>query len=164
MGMAKLPKISAGLLMCRRGPQGWELLLIHPGGPFYARKDEGVWSLPKGLVEPGEDLLCAARREFTEETGFAAEAEAFLPLGYIVQKAGKVVHAWAFEGDCDPSALRSGSFPLEWPPRSGRILEVPEADRAAFFSPEMARRKILPAQAPLIDRALEALDRGAPGI
>jgi predicted NUDIX family NTP pyrophosphohydrolase len=159
--MAKAAKISAGLLMGRRGPQGWELLLIHPGGPFYARKDDGVWSLPKGLIEPGEDALCAARREFGEETGFPAEAKTFLPLGCIVQKAGKVVHAWAFEGDCDPSALRSGTFALEWPPRSGRFQAVPEADRAAFFPPDLARRKILPAQAPLIDRALEALEHAA---
>ena len=155
--MAKSSKVSAGLLLCRRAQHGWEFLLAHPGGPFFARKDEGAWSIPKGLVDPGEDLLAAAQREFREETGFDPGAPRYLPPGQVVQKGGKLVHAWAFEGDCDPAALRSNTFALEWPPRSGRTREVPEIDRVAFFDPEQARRKLLPAQAELIDRALSLL-------
>jgi predicted NUDIX family NTP pyrophosphohydrolase len=151
-------KVSAGLLLCRRAGASWEFLLVHPGGPFFARKDEGAWSIPKGLVDPHEELLVAAQREFQEETGFDARAERYLPLGQITQKGGKTVHAWAFEGDCDPSQLRSNTFELEWPPRSGRMQVVPEVDRAGLFAPDEARRKLLPAQAELIDRALTLLE------
>jgi predicted NUDIX family NTP pyrophosphohydrolase len=155
--MVATSKVSAGLLLCRRAGDSWEFLLAHPGGPFFARKDEGAWSIPKGLVDPGEDLLAAAQREFREETGFDPSAPRYLALGHIVQKGGKLVHAWAFEGDCDPAALRSNTFALEWPPRSGRTREVPEVDRVEFFSAAPAMRKLLPAQAELIDRALALL-------
>lgn len=155
--MAKTSKVSAGLLLCRRAGESWEFLLAHPGGPFFARKDEGAWSIPKGLVDPAEDLLAAAQREFREETGFDPRAARYLPLGEVRQKGGKVVHAWAFEGDCDPAALRSNSFVLEWPPRSGRMREVPEVDRVGFFGAEEAKRRLLAAQAELIDRALALL-------
>lgn len=151
-------KISAGLLMYRRCEAGWEFLLAHPGGPFFARKDDGAWSIPKGLVDPGEDLLSAARREFVEETSFSAAGERYLALGHIVQAGRKVVHAWAFEGDCEPTQLRSNTFSLEWPPRSGVHREVPEIDRVAFFGPDLARAKLNPAQAAFIDRALSLLN------
>jgi predicted NUDIX family NTP pyrophosphohydrolase len=151
--------VSAGLLMCRRRDGMLEFLLAHPGGPFFARKDEGVWSIPKGLVEPDEDPLAAARREFTEETGWVVEADddGFVDLGEVVQKGGKRVRAWAFLGDADPATLRSNAFRLQWPPRSGQWRTFPEIDRAAFFDPETARLKMLPAQVPFLDRALERL-------
>src|SRR5687767_1528222 len=114
--------ISAGLLMCRRAAGVVEVLLVHPGGPYFARKDDGDWTIPKGLVDPDEDPLAAACREFREETGLPIDFDgaAFFPLGTVVQKAGKVVHAWAFSGDCDPAAIRSNLCEIEWPPRSGR--------------------------------------------
>lgn len=144
-----MTKASAGLLMYRRRGNGVEVLLVHPGGPFWAHKDEGAWSIPKGEVEAGEDALAAARREFAEETGFEPRGP-YVPLGTIKQKGGKVVTAWAFEGDCDASAVRSGTFSMEWPPRSGQHREFPEVDRAAFFGLEEARRKINPGQAALV--------------
>lgn len=128
-----------------------EVLLAHPGGPFYAHKDAGYWSIPKGEPEPGEELLATAEREFSEETGFEPNGP-YLELTPIVQKGGKVVHAWAFAGDCDPTALRSVTFQLEWPAKSGRLLEFPEVDRAAFFQVEEAKEKIKQTQAPLIDQ------------
>lgn len=149
-----MPKTSAGLLMYRLRRDGLEVLLAHPGGPYWGRRDAGVWSIPKGEIEAGEDALAAARREFEEETGARPEGP-FLELPSVTQKAGKIVHAWAFAGDCDPSAIRSNTFRLEWPPGSGKMAEFPEIDRAEFFSPEEAREKINPAQAPLIE-ALEA--------
>lgn len=148
--------VSAGLLMVRRRGSGLEFLLVHPGGPYTRNKDDGVWTIPKGLVEPGEELFAAARREFEEETGVPVRASSFVSLGHVRQRAGKIVHAWAFEGDCDPAQVRSNTFEMEWPPRSGRRRAFPEIDRAAFFDPDTARRKILPAQAPFIDRALAA--------
>jgi predicted NUDIX family NTP pyrophosphohydrolase len=148
---------SAGLLLFRRRGSGVECFLVHPGGPFWARKDLGAWSLPKGLIDPGEDPLDTARREFTEETGVAAPAGPFLPLGEVRQAGGKVVAAWAAEGDLDPDAIRSNTFRLEWPPRSGREKEFPEVDRAAWFSPAEAHRRILAGQAPFLDRLLEQL-------
>jgi predicted NUDIX family NTP pyrophosphohydrolase len=151
-------KISAGLLMVRRGASGWEFLLAHPGGPFFARKDEGAWSIPKGLLEGEEDLLAAARREFEEETGFKATSDRYLPLGHVVQAGGKVVHAFAFEGNCEPSELKSNTFPLMWPPRSGVMREVPEIDRVDFFEAGVARSKLNPAQVAFIDRALALLE------
>ena len=142
--------------MVRRTGGGIELLLAHPGGPFFRNRDDGAWTIPKGLVNPGEDLLAAACREFEEETGVPVRDATFAPLGSVRQKAGKLVHAWAFAGDCDPALLRSNTFEIEWPRHSGRLQVFPEIDRAAFFDPDTARRKILPAQAPFIDRSLDA--------
>lgn len=152
-----MAKTSGGLLMCRRTEAGLEFLLAHPGGPFFARKDAGAWTIPKGLVDPDEDPLVAARREFEEETGLSIEADRFEPLGEVRQKGGKRVQAWAFWGDCDPAALRSNTFSMQWPPGSGRWQEFPEIDRAAFFDADTARRKLLPEQVPFIDRAVQAL-------
>jgi predicted NUDIX family NTP pyrophosphohydrolase len=157
MAMAKPPKISAGLLMCRRCEGTFEFLLAHPGGPFFKNKDDGVWTIPKGLADPGEPLLDAAKREFREETGFVLPEAEFVPLGHVVQKGGKHVYAWAFEGSCEPSALVSNTFMLEWPPRSGKQVATPEIDRVAFFELEQAKRKILEAQVPLLERALAQL-------
>jgi predicted NUDIX family NTP pyrophosphohydrolase len=142
--------------MVRRCGDAIELLLVHPGGPYFRNKDDGVWTIPKGLVNPGEELLAAACREFEEETGVPVPGGPFVPLGHIRQRAGKIVHAWAFAGDCDPGAIHSNTYELEWPPRSGRRQSFPEVDRGAFFDPDTARRKLLPAQTPFIDRALEA--------
>ena len=150
-----MPKTSAGLLLFRRR-DGLELFLVHPGGPFFQRKDDGAWTVPKGELEKNEDPLETARREFAEETGFAVPEDGFLPLGEVTQKGGKRVVAWAFEGDCDPETIQSNTFELEWPPRSGKQRTFPEIDRAAFFPPKEARKKINQAQAAFIDR-LEAL-------
>jgi len=155
-----MPKQSAGLLFYRRRDGEIQVLLAHPGGPFYARKDLGAWSIPKGEAEPGEDLMAAARREFTEELGFTPSGE-FLPLGSVTLKSGKIVHAWAIEGDWDPSLIKSNSFAMEWPPHSGRQSEFPEVDRAEFFATEEARRRINPVQAELLSR-LERLLATAP--
>jgi len=151
-------KQSAGLLMFRRRPPGIEVLLVHPGGPFWAARDEGAWTIPKGGVHAGETPLDAARREFTEETGFDAPGP-FVPLGHVVQRSGKLVHAWAFEGDCDPDRLVSVETTIEWPPRSGRRLTIPEVDRARFFSAAGARAAINAAQAAFVDRLLEVAER-----
>jgi predicted NUDIX family NTP pyrophosphohydrolase len=141
-------KQSAGLLMFRRREAAVEVLLVHPGGPLWRDKD--VWGIPKGEYEPGEDPLQAACREFVEETGFVA-AGPYLDLGEITQRSGKRVRAWAFEGDCDAGALVSNSFSMEWPPHSGRVCEFPEVDRAEWMALDAARRRIVPAQAPLLD-------------
>lgn len=155
-----MPKISAGLLMYRT-PQGRpEVLLVHPGGPFWARKDWGAWSLPKGEVSEGEKELATALREFEEETGLKPAGE-FRPLGEVRLRSGKQIRAWAFEGDCDPATLRSNTFQLEWPPHSGRQKEFPEVDRAAFFNLEQARRKIHPGQAPLVAALRRLLEKRA---
>jgi predicted NUDIX family NTP pyrophosphohydrolase len=151
-----MPQISAGLLMYRRVDGNLQVLLVHPGGPFWRNKDDGAWTLPKGEAGAGEDLLAAARREFTEETGFGPDGP-FVPLEPVKQKAGKVVHAWAVEGDCDPSAVRSNTFTIEWPPRSGKQVAFPEVDRADFFDLETARKKINPAQVALLDRLAAVL-------
>lgn len=148
-------KRSAGLLLHRRRDGILEVFLVHPGGPFWTKKDAGAWTIPKGEIDAGEDDLAAARRETAEETGFTPEGE-FVPLPPIRQKAGKVVVAWAVETDCDPAQLRSNVFSMEWPPRSGRMGEFPEVDRGAWFQMEEARVKMLEAQHPLLD-ALQAL-------
>jgi predicted NUDIX family NTP pyrophosphohydrolase len=144
-------KASAGVLMYRRNGSGLEVFLVHPGGPFWARKDVGAWSIPKGEIEQGEAPLDAARREFAEETGSAVSGS-FVSIGFVRMRSGKVVHAWAVEGDIDAANIRSNVFTLEWPPRSGRQREYPEADRAAWFSIPEARRRILAGQAPLLDQ------------
>ncbi len=146
---------SAGLILFRRRDGALEVLLVHPGGPFWARKDAGAWSIPKGEYSGDEAAEAAARREFTEETGTPPPAGPLLPLGAIVQRGGKRVTAFAAEGDLDPAAIRSNTVVIPWPPRSGRTLEVPEIDRGAWFGLAEAREKILPAQAPLLER-LEA--------
>jgi predicted NUDIX family NTP pyrophosphohydrolase len=150
-------KRSAGLLLCRRQPTGLEVLLVHPGGPFWQKKDLGAWTIPKGEFADGVDALTAARREFREETGLEVTGP-FTPLTPVKQPGGKTVHAWAVEGDFDPRALTSNTFSLEWPPRSGRRQEFPEVDRAAWFDLDEAKRRINRGQAPLLD-ALEQLAR-----
>lgn len=154
-----MPQISAGLLMYRLRPEGPQVLLVHPGGPYWRNKNEGAWSIPKGEAGSGEDLLAAARREFAEELGVEPRGR-FISLQPITQKAGKVVHAWAFEGDCDSATIRSNTFTMEWPPNSGRQAEFPEVDRAEFFNLVAARTKINPRQSKLLDQ-LEQLLAGA---
>jgi predicted NUDIX family NTP pyrophosphohydrolase len=151
-----MPKRSAGLLMYRRHNRELEVFLVHPGGPFWAKKDLGAWSISKGEYVEGELPLEAARREFEEETGFAATGD-FLELGVVQQAGGKVVMAWAFEGDCDPSKLISNRCEIEWPPRSGRKIEIPEVDRGSWFSIAEARERILKSQAPFLDRLQQNL-------
>lgn len=148
-----MPKTSAGILLFRRATAGPEVFLIHPGGPYYVKKD--VWSIPKGEYQPGEDPLAAARREFGEETGTPLEgliSGEFLPLGEIRQPSGKLVTAWAVKGDFDPATLVSNTCPIEWPPRSGRQIIIPEADRGAWFPIADARPKIFKGQEKLLDR------------
>jgi predicted NUDIX family NTP pyrophosphohydrolase len=152
-----MPKRSAGLLMYRLGEKTLEIFLVHPGGPFWEKKDLGAWSIPKGEYADGEDPLEAARREFTEETGFAAEGT-FIDLGTIKQAGGKLVSVWAVEGDCDPANLRSNTCIIEWPPRSRRQIEIPEVDRAAWFTIDEARQRILQSQTPVIDLLLSHLE------
>lgn len=146
---------SAGLLMYRRRQGVLEVLLVHPGGPFWAGKDVGAWSIPKGEYDPGEDPLAAARREFREETGFSVAGE-FIPLTPRKQPSGKIIEAWAVEGDCDAAAIRSNVFTLEWPPHSGRPQQFPEVDRAAWFSLDDAREKIIKGQVGFLEE-LQAL-------
>ena len=153
-----MPAFSAGLLLYRFGPTGLEVLLAHPGGPFWARKDEGVWSLPKGEYEEGADPMAAARREFTEETGLEVPPGELVPLGQVTQKAGKRVTAWALEGDLDISASSSNTFEMEWPRGSGRLREFPEVDRVEWLPLALARSKILAAQEPFLDRLVAETD------
>jgi predicted NUDIX family NTP pyrophosphohydrolase len=140
-----MPKISAGLLMYRTRNSELEFLLVHPGGPFWKGKDAGAWTIPKGEIQPDEDPLVAAKREFEEELGFKPQG-VFIELTPIKQKGGKIVRAWAFEGDCDPAQVRSNTFDLEWPPGSGRVRAFPEVDQAAFFNLKEAGQKINKAQ------------------
>jgi len=146
--MRRSTQISAGLLVFRRRDE-LEVLLAHPGGPFWAKKDDGAWTIPKGLVEPGADLLATAQREFAEETNLAATGK-FIPLAAVRQKTGKLVHAWAFEADFDLAAFASNTFEIEWPPKSGRRQRFPEIDRIAYFTLPAAIVKILDYQRPLL--------------
>lgn len=148
---------SAGLLLTRLSGFQPEFLLAHPGGPLFARKDDGAWTIPKGIPEPGEELFETAKREFREETGFSLPDSDYIPLGEVRQKSGKRVHCWLCFGDCDPSQLQSNLFEMEWPPRSGRRQSFVEVDRADFFSADAAKVKLLTAQTPFIDRALAAI-------
>ena len=153
-------KKSAGILMYRRGQQGLEVLLVHPGGPFWARKDAGAWSIPKGEFED-EEPLDAAKREFTEETGFVAVGK-FVELDPVKQPSGKVVYGFAVEGDCDPSAIRSNTFTMEWPEGSGRMRDFPEVDRAAWFTVSEASDKLLKGQRPILSQLLHLLGEEPP--
>src|SRR5579859_1246897 len=152
-----MPKPSAGLLLYRHRQRHTEVLLVHPGGPFWARRDAGAWSLPKGEYEPGEDPRLAARREFEEELGTPPPEAEELDLGEIRQRSGKVVRAWALEGDLDATRIVSNTCLVSWPPGSGKQIEVPEVDRAEWFELEQAREKINSAQAALLDRLVLAL-------
>ena len=149
-----MPKVSAGLLVFKRTAGGLEVFLVHPGGPFFARKDAGAWSIPKGECDPGEDPFATAQREFTEETGFTVEGE-FVSLGEVRQSSAKIVKAWAIEGDFDASKLTSNTFEMEYPPDSGRMREFPEVDRGAWFTLDQARVALNKGQQPLIAK-LEA--------
>lgn len=151
-----MPKRSAGLLLYRRAARGLEVFLVHPGGPFWVKKDLGAWSIPKGEYTDHEEPLTAARREFLEETGFTVDGE-FLPLGTIQQASGKLVSAWAVEGDCDPEKLVSNFCQIEWPPRSKKKIEIPEVDRGAWFTLPEARERILSTQQPILDRLAQKL-------
>ena len=153
-----MPKRSAGLLMYRRLASEPEVFLVHPGGPIWAKKDKDAWTIPKGEYETGESPLAAARREFEEETGLQATGE-FFDLGSIQQKSGKLVTAWAFEGDCDPAELTSNRCEIEWPPRSGRRLEIPEVDRGRWFSISEANKYIRKEQRELLRRFSEIVWR-----
>lgn len=149
-------KQAAGLLIFRRVVGALEVLLVHPGGPLWARKDDGAWSIPKGEVEPDEDALAAARREVEEETG-ARPSGTFIALSPVRQTGGKIVHVWAIESDFDPASLKSNLFEMEWPPKSGNRRSFPEVDRAAWFDLETAGRKILPSQAVVLQHLQERL-------
>ena len=151
-----MPERSAGILLYRTRGSGLEVLLVHPGGPFWARKDDGAWTIPKGLIAPGEEPAAAALREFGEETGYRPRGD-MRPLGPFRQPSGKIVEAFALEADFDPAALRSNTFAIEWPPRSGQMRSFPEADRGRWFTPEDAVRKILKGQVPIIEALLAAL-------
>jgi predicted NUDIX family NTP pyrophosphohydrolase len=155
-----MAKRSAGILLYRRRGEGVELLLVHPGGPLWARKDAGAWSIPKGEYGDGEDPLAVALREFEEETGHRLPEGGLVALGEVRQRGGKVVSAWAAAGDIDPDTITSNTFTLEWPPRSGTRREFPEVDRAGWFDPATAREKLLAAQVELIDRLLAVLGEG----
>jgi predicted NUDIX family NTP pyrophosphohydrolase len=151
-------RISAGLLMYRRRGGTLEVLLVHPGGPFFKNNDLGTWTVPKGEPADGEELLATAHREFREETGIDPGDVTLIPLGEVKQKAGKTVHAWAFEGDCDPATLTCNTFKVQWPPTSGQWRSFPEVDQYAFLDLDAARQKINPAQVTLLDRLQAVLD------
>ena len=154
--MPKRATVSAGLLLFRRASDGIEVFLAHPGGPFWRQRDAGAWTIPKGVVNDGEELLVAARREFEEETGVRAQGP-FLPLGFVRQRSGKHVHAWAWEGDADPALATSNTMRCEWPRGSGAWITFPEVDRCAWFDLRTAREKLLTAQAELLDRLVAVL-------
>jgi len=156
--MPKSTKVSAGLILYRRRNGQLEFLLVHLGGPFWAKKDDGAWFIPKGEVNPGEDEKTAALREFREETGLDVHpALELISLGTVKHKSGKLVHAWALEGDCDPSAMHSNTFEVEWPPRSGKKQTFPEIDRAAFFTHAAAEKKMHPTEFEFLSRLLALL-------
>jgi predicted NUDIX family NTP pyrophosphohydrolase len=157
---AGMPKRSAGLLLYRRRAAGPEVFLVHPGGPFWAKRDAGAWSLPKGEYSPGEDALAAARREFAEETGLRLEGEP-VALGSFRQSSAKTVDVWALEGDVDPVRLRSNTFTMEWPPRSGRMQELPEVDRAAWYALPEAARKLVKGQVVILEALRNRLRAGS---
>ena len=150
--MLTVPQVSAGILLYRRANSGTEVFLVHPGGPYWAAKDEGAWSIPKGLVGAGEQELECARREFREETGLDAPGGSERPLGGFRLPSGKRLEVWAVEGDCDPAALRSNLFEMEWPPRSGRTAQFPEVDRGGWFDQPAALRKIAPGQRLVLEK------------
>jgi predicted NUDIX family NTP pyrophosphohydrolase len=150
--------VSAGLLLYRLGPRGVEVLLAHPGGPYWATRDEGAWSIPKGVPDDGEDLAATAEREFVEETGFEVPKTGWIPLGSVQQRSGKTVHVWAVSGEADPSQLRSNTFSLEWPPHSGIIAEFPEIDHVEWCLIDHARRKLNAAQVEFLDRLIDKID------
>lgn len=152
-----MPKASAGLLMYRKRNSRLEVLLVHLGGPFWKKKDSGAWFVPKGEIDPGEDEFVAAQREFQEETGLVATGE-FLSLGSVKHKSGKTVTAWAFAGDCDPASLKSNTFEMEWPPKSGKRAQFQEIDRAEFFTIERAREKMHPAEFEFLTRLERLLE------
>jgi predicted NUDIX family NTP pyrophosphohydrolase len=152
-----MPRTSAGILLHRAGAAGREVLIGHMGGPFWAKKDAGGWSIPKGEYGPGEDAFAVACREFEEELGTPVPATVFLPLGELRTTSSKVLTVWAADGDLDATAAVSNTFSLEWPPRSGQVQEFPEIDRAAWFPVEEARTKLVKGQVPFLDRLLEAL-------
>ncbi len=154
-----MPKQSAGVLLFRRAGGDLEVLLVHPGGPFWTRRDDGAWTIPKGECQPGEDPLAAAMREFEEETGQTPRGT-FIPLGSFRQSSAKTVSVWAVEGAFDPAKLRSNLFSMEWPPRSGRMREFPEVDRAGWFTLAVAARKILKGQVPLLAALVARLEEG----
>jgi predicted NUDIX family NTP pyrophosphohydrolase len=143
-------KETAGILLYRVRQGAFEVFLVHPGGPFWMKKDDGAWSIPKGEIEEGEDHLHAAKREFHEETGFSLDGN-FIALAPLKQRGGKIVHAWAVEGDVDAQSIKSNLFSMEWPPRSGKHAEFPEVDRAGWFTLEAAKEKILPGQAEFLE-------------
>src|SRR5512143_3220301 len=151
-----MPKTSAGVLLYKWENSVLKVFLVHPGRPFFAKKDAGAWSVPKGEIDEGEDALAAAKREFEEETGCRPEGN-FIPLSPVTQKSGKVVRAWAVEGDCDAETIRSNTFTLEWPPKSGRMKEFPEVDRAGWFTVGEAKEKINPAQIALLEELARIL-------
>jgi predicted NUDIX family NTP pyrophosphohydrolase len=152
-------RVSAGILLYRRASDGVQVLLGHPGGPYFEAKDVGAWTIPKGQVEQGEQLLAVAKREFGEETGHVVGSSArLIELGSVKQRGGKTVHAWAVEGDLDPAQAWSNTFRMEWPPRSDIFIEVPEIDQVAWFTPEQARIAMNPGQVPLVELLLQALD------
>jgi predicted NUDIX family NTP pyrophosphohydrolase len=156
-----MPRQSAGVLMYRRRNGSLEVLLVHPGGPFWAKKDAGAWSIPKGEFSGDENALMAARREFEEETGFLP-AGRFVQLTPVKQPSGKVIHAWALEGDLDATAIRSNTFTVEWPPQSGVHQEFPEVDRAAWFTIEAAKEKIIKGQTDFIDELQRIIETDSP--
>lgn len=154
-----MPKVSAGLLLFRTRGAAVEVLIAHMGGPFWARRDDGAWTVPKGLIEPAEDPLAAAHREFEEEMGSPAPEGPYVELGEITQSSGKVVYAWGVEGDFDTEALRSNTMQVEWPPRSGNLREYPEIDRAEWVRPDEIGDRLIKGQAALVERLVAALDR-----
>jgi predicted NUDIX family NTP pyrophosphohydrolase len=149
-------KRSAGVLLYRRKGKAFEFFLVHPGGPFWTKRDDGAWTVPKGAIEPGEDPLAAARREFTEETGFTVNGD-FIEIGTFKQPGGKHVLVWALEGDCDPEKLASNEFEMEWPPHSGQRQHFPEIDRGGWFGIAQAREKLLIGQRPMLDAFLKQI-------